>query len=125
MLSKTILIALDKLKPNTITEGLILKEIIDYLISSCIISTYYTNLNISYNYNRYISVNELVTNTEKYLDEDELFKVNVLLSKFIEECIEEFNIYSKNKVGTVLNINSCLINKNNLLLSTEVLVMEV
>lgn len=125
MLNKTILIALDKLKPNTITEGLILKEIIDYLISSCIISTYYTHLNISYNYNRYISVNELVTNTEKYLDEDELFKVNMLLSKFIEECIEEFNIYSKNKVNTVLNINSCLINKNNLLLSTEVLVMEV
>lgn len=128
MLPKTLLIGLNKLKPKTLSEGILIREIIDlsvcYQIKKHLHGLGLSHLHVSYNYDIYrVDHSRPYVITEGILGVDftELTTINHLLDRSIEQYLEEYNLYSKNYLNTVLNFNTTILNQNNIVLSTEIL----
>lgn len=128
MLPKTLLIGLNKLKPKTLSEGILIREIIDlsvcYQIKKHLHGLGLSHLHVSYNYDVYrVDHSRLYVITEGTLGVDvtELTTINHLLDRSIEQYLEEYNLYSKNYLNTVLNFNTTILNQSNIVLSTEIL----
>lgn len=128
MLAKSLFIGLEHLKPESLSQGLIVREILEiavcYQIKKQLTDKAYSHLRVSYCYDPYklnANVCDIFTKDIRSFYYPELATVNVLLIKAINESIEEFNIYNKNYPNTILNFNSCLVNKSNYLLTCEIL----
>ena len=128
MLPKTLLIGLNKLKPKTLSEGILIREIIDlsvcYQIKKHLHGLGLSHLHVSYNYDVYrVDHSRLYVITEGTLGVNvtELTTINHLLDRSIEQYLEEYNLYSKNYLNTVLNFNTTILNQSNIVLSTEIL----
>lgn len=129
MLNKTILVALNKLKPDNLTEALNVKSLFDdILISSiflCVNNTCYSHLHICVNYNHYLNNSTLNDVIDSYNLNDELESelrlLNNVVITFVDSTIEEFNIYSKFNNDKTLNFNINLVNLNNVLVTSDVL----
>jgi len=128
MLPKTLLIGLNKLKPRTLSEGMLIREIIDlsvcYQIKKHLHGLGLSHLHVSYNYDIYrVDHSRPYVITEGTLGVDfmELTTINHLLDRNIEQYLEEYNLYSKNYLNTVLNFNTTILNQSNIVLSTEIL----
>jgi hypothetical protein len=128
MLNKSVFIAVDNLRPNTFDEGVIIREVLDTMVCCQIRKNLtqqaYDDLIVCYNYDPY-SVDLCSNNITNFqltcADEIELRKINAIVDSVIEEAIDEFYIHHKYDPNSVLNINSCLLNKNNFIVSVEVL----
>lgn len=128
MLPKTILIGLNKLKPKTLSEGILIREIVDlsvcYQVKKHLLGLGLSHLHISYNYDIY-----RIDHSRPYdlsqdtlgVDFTELTTINHLLDRNIEYILEEYNLYTKNYLNTVLNFNTTILNQSNIVLSTEIL----
>lgn len=128
MLPKTLLIGLNKLKPKTLSEGILIREIIDlsvcYQIKKHLHGLGLSHLHVSYNYDIYRvdhSIPYVITEGTLGVDFMELTTINHLLDRNIEQYLEEYNLYSKNYLNTVLNFNTTILNQSNIVLSTEIL----
>ena len=82
------------------------------------------HLHVSYNYDIYRvdhSIPYVITEGTLGVDFMELTTINHLLDRNIEQYLEEYNLYSKNYLNTVLNFNTTILNQSNIVLSTEIL----
>lgn len=133
MLNKSLLIGLENLRPHRLSEGVLIRELLE--LSVCdkirkhVLGLAYNHLPIYYNYSQYSIENaNLESILEHYYITDtdntlltELFTVNYMLDRTIEDYLEEYNIFFKNNTNTILNFNSAIINRNSFILSTEIL----
>lgn len=128
MLNKSVFIGVNNLKPNTFDEGVIIKEVLETMVC-CQIRQNLTNNNhdhliVCYNYDPYsvdLCINNVINYKLSCCDEIELRKINDIVNREIEAAIDEFYFHNKYDPNTVLNFNSCLLNKNTFIVSIEVL----
>lgn len=128
MLNKSVFIGVDNLKPNTFTEGIVIKEVLETMvccqIRQCLTNSGHEHLIVCYNYDPYnvdLCINNVLNYQLSCCDELELRKINAIVNSVVEEAIEEFYIHHKYDTDSVLNFNSCLLNKNNFIVSYELL----
>lgn len=128
MLNKSVFITVDHLQPATFSEGVILQEVLETMVC-CQIKKNLTqqahdHLIVCYNYDPYnvdLCVNNVLNFQLTCCDEIELRKINAIVDLFVAETIDEFHMHNKQDPDSVLNFNSCLINKNNFIVSVELL----
>lgn len=128
MLPKSLLVGLEQLRPKTISNAILIRELLEttvcYHIRRCLINSALDHLPVSYNYDQY-KLNNYNLNLTDFrtteLNYGELRTIGFLIERQVETTIEEFNLYIKHKPNKLLNFNSCLMNSSNLLITSEVL----
>jgi hypothetical protein len=128
MLPKTIIIGLEYLKPTDISNAVMIRELLEvtacYQIRRCLINSALDFLPVSYNYDVY----KINTYNHALLDfrttdlhYGELRTISSIIEKHVESTLEEFNLYIKNKPNKILNFNCSMMNRSNVLLTSEVI----
>lgn len=128
MLNKSVFIGVNNLKPNTFDEGIVIKEVLETMvccqIRQCLTNNHHDHLIVCYNYDPYnvdLCVNNVINFQLSCCDEIELRKINDIVNREVEAAIDEFYFHHKYDPNTVLNFNSCLLNKNTFIVSIEIL----
>ena len=127
MLSRTLFITLDRLKPQTFIQAVKLRAVLDATVCLQLRKTldglglghlpvYYefseSNLN---------AIPFITEGVEEFIDLNELQSVNYLLQRNIEQILEEFNLFFKYNPNTVLNFTAGIFSKGNFVLTADVL----
>jgi len=125
MNSRSVFIKINKINITSIIESKILNDYIEmiicYIIQRALVNNSYS-LNIRYNYDSYKIDNAfdiVETISAGYSVFYDIVSLSGILTKNIEQVIDEFYNYTRNKNG-ILNINSLLVNNDSLLISYEV-----
>lgn len=128
MLNKSVFIGINSLQPGTFDDAIILKEVLETMvccqIRKALTANGHDHLIVCYNYDPYnvdLCINNVINFQATCCDEIELRKLNAIVNQVVEEAIDEFYFHNKQDPNSVLNFNSCLINKNNFIVSIELL----
>lgn len=129
MHSKAVFINIGRLSINTLSELTQTKELLELFVCSyireCIDSMWYMHLPVTYQGDPcLLGHNPCIHDLSNVLSEKNRYVVDELghlLKRSIAETIDFFNNYYMTDDNTVLNFSSCLINRNQFILATDVL----
>ena len=128
MLSRSVVFTTNGLKPNSLSQGYIVQELFETMVTiqiqKALTSRAYDHLIVAYNY--VVQRPDLSSGNLHNLqftpeEEQEVRSINQLIGMAVENLIEEFHIFTRSNPKMVLNVNSCLLNRHNFILSAEVL----
>ena len=129
MLNKTLLIDIGYIRANTFRDGTFLssfvRHLVIFLLKKKMNDFGCSDLNISYDYdmNAVIKHSDFVDfeGWNNLFSEVDISNISrVMEANFINDTVEEFKMCHGTDDNYVLNFNSCLINKSNVVLSSEI-----
>lgn len=128
MLNKSVFIGISSLQPGTFDDAIVIKEVLETMvccqIRKVLTDLHYDDLIVCYDYDPYnvdLCVNNVINYQLTCCDEVELRKINAIVNNTVDEAVHEFHTHHKYDPNSVLNFNSCLINKNTFIVSMELL----
>lgn len=129
MHSKAIFVNVGRLSISSLTEVLQVRELLELhvctYIKEYIENMWYMHLPVAYHGETYLletnPCNYNLSNVLSEINQQAIDDLGRLLKRAIAEAIDEFNIFFMSGDRTVLNFSSCLINRNQFILSIDVL----
>ena len=128
MLTRSVVFTTNGLKPNSLSQGYVIQQLFETMVTLQIQKTItdraYEHLLVAYNYDiqRPDWSTENIFNIQFTPEEEhEVRSIHHLVGVTVEGLIEEFHLFIKDQPRSVLNFNSCLLNRYNFVLSVEIL----
>jgi hypothetical protein len=128
MLTRSVVFTTNGLKPNSLSQGMLVQELFETMVTLQIQKTItnraYEHLFVAYNYDLQrpdLSAENIFNIQFTPEEEQEVRSIHHLVGVAVESLIEEFHLFVKDQPRLVLNFNSCLLNRFNFVLSVEVI----
>lgn len=128
MLSRSVIISLERFDAKTLSDLVGLQELLDYTvcynITKYLNSLHYHHLPVFYRTQDpqfSLDTGKYPTTWLREQDHQPLSQFNVLLYSAVGGVVEEFNLHHRSAHRDVLNFNGCLINRSNFILCSDVL----